>query len=162
MKTIAFRIAATSGAFVGLAILAITGIRLISDGPVAMLPGGPMSGPLVTTSFPGFDNPSGERIELQVDGWRPSSRTVLGFLHNGHLYVPSVRAEDKWWPEQVLDNPDVLVRHRGKLYPRRAKRVTDPLLIAHLRQAMASAESLASTPEMIAADTTWYFQLDPR
>ena len=162
IKTIAMKIAVTIGALFTLVVIAIAGIRLASDGPVAMLPGGPMSGVLATDSFPEIDNAVGERIELQVNGWYPSSRTVLGFMHDGNLYVPSVQAEKKWWPKQVLEDPEVLVRRQGTLYPRTARRITDPLLISQLREAISNAETLASSPEMMTAETTWYFRLDHR
>jgi hypothetical protein len=100
--------------------------------------------------FPGFDNPSGELIELGVDGRRRSSRTVLGVLYDGDLYVPLVQAQSKWWPEQALRHSDVIVHHRGHLYPRRATRVTDLPMISRLHQQIAGAEILAATPEMFA------------
>ena len=161
MKSILVRLVSAFALLVALAIFAVGGIRIFSDGPIAMFPGGPLSGLTASEPFPGFEGSSGGQIELEVKGWRPSSRTVLGFTFEGNLYVPSVRAESKWWPEQVLANPVVIVRHHGRLYPRRASRVTDPRLIPFLRETIANAETLASTPEMIAADTTWYFRLDP-
>jgi hypothetical protein len=109
----------------------------------------------------GFGGRSSDFVELQVDGWRPSSRTVIGFLHNGELYVPSVRGESKWWPQQVLEKPEVLVRYRGSLYPRRASRITDPALILQLREATAEVNTLVSTSAMFTADTTWFFKLEP-
>ena len=160
MRTKAFRVAIGIGVAIALAGVTVAGIRLFSDGPVAMLPGGPMSGQLASGSFPGFEQPPGGLIELQVEGWRPSSRTVIGFLHEGNLYVPAVRAESKMWPERVLANSNVIVRHRGDLYERRAKRVTDSELISRLREAASDTGRL--TPEMFVADTTWYFRLDPR
>ena len=160
MRTKAFRVAIGIGVAIVLAGVTVAGIRLFSDGPVAMLPGGPMSGQLASGSFSGFEQPPGGLIELQVEGWRPTSRTVIGFLHEGNLYVPAVRAESKMWPELVLANSDVTVRHRGNLYERRAKRIMDSELISRLRETAPGTGRL--TPEMFAADTTWYFRLDPR
>ena len=161
MKKVVLRLAAGLGITLAAAALVVVGIRLFSDGPVAILPGGPMSGSMTLKSFPGFGAQSSDFIELQVEGWRPSSRTVIGFLYNKDLYSPSVQAESKWWPHQVLDNPEVIVRYQGVLYPRRASRITDSALILELREATADAETLVSTPEMFTADTTWFFRLDP-
>ncbi len=158
LKTIVLRGAVGLGAAVVVAALALAGIRFFSDGPIAALPGGPMTGLHASGPFPEFDPPPGGLIELQVEGWRPSSRTVIGFLHDGKLYVPAVRAESKWWPKQVLEKPDVVVRHMGSLYKRRASRVTDPLVMSSLRETVAATERL--TPEMFTAQTTWYFRLD--
>jgi hypothetical protein len=159
LKTIVLRGAVGLAAAIAVAGLTLAGIRFFSDGPIAALPGGPMSGLHASGPFPEFDPPPGGLIELQVDGWRPSSRTVIGFLHRGNLYAPAVGAENKWWPKQVLENPDVIVRHMGSLYKRRASRVTDPLLISSLRETVAATERL--TPEIFSAQTTWYFRLDP-
>ncbi len=159
LRTIVLRGAVGLGAAIVVVVLALTGIRFLSDGPIAALPGGPMSGLHASGHFPEFDPPPGGLIELQVEGWRPSSRTVIGFLHDGNLYVPAVRAESKRWPKQVLENPDVIVRYMGSLYKRRASRVTDPLLISSIRETVAATERL--TPEIFTAQTTWYFRLDP-
>jgi len=156
------RLAAALGLLIASVAAFVVGVRLFADGPIAMLPGGPMSGSVTAERFPGFDNPAGERIELEISGWRRSSRTVLGFLYDGDLYIPSVQAESKWWPAQVLESPDVVVRHRGDLYPRVAVRVSDPELIGGLQEVLAGAETLASTPDMFTAESTWYFRLDPR
>ena len=161
MKKVVLRLAAGSGITLAIAALVVVGVRFFSDGPVAILPGGPMSGTVSFENFPGFGNRSSDFIELQVEGWRPSSRTVIGFLHTENLYIPSVRAESKWWPQRVLNEPQVIVRYRGILYQRRAARITDSALILQLRKAAAEVETLVSTPEMFTADTTWFFRLEP-
>jgi hypothetical protein len=155
------RLAVGLGSILGIAVVIVVGIRLFSDGPVEILPGGPMSGTVSFKNFPGFGDRSSDFIELQVEGWRPSSRTVIGFLHTGNLYIPSVRAESKSWPQRVLNEPQVIVRYHGILYPRKASRITEPELILQLRKATAEVETLVSTPEMFTADTTWFFRLEP-
>jgi hypothetical protein len=52
MRTKAFRVAIGIGVAIALVGVTVAGIRLFSDGPVAMLPGGPMSGQLSSGSFP--------------------------------------------------------------------------------------------------------------
>jgi len=161
MKKLLLRLVVGLGSVLGIAVVIVVGIRLFSDGPVEILPGGPMSGTVSVENFPGFGNQSSDFIELQVEGWRPSSRTVIGFLHTKNLYVPSVRAKSKSWPQSVLNEPRVIVRYRGILYPRIASRITDPELILQLRKTTSEVETLVSTPEMFTADTTWFFRLEP-
>ena len=161
IKKVVLGIAVGLGTILVIAAVIVGGIRLFSDGPVEVLPGGPMSGTVSLENFPGFGNRSSDFIELQVKGWRPSSRTVIGFLYTEDLYIPSVRAESKWWPQRVLSEPKVAVRYRGILYPRRASRITDPTLILQLRKVAAEVETLVSTPDMFTADTTWFFRLEP-
>jgi hypothetical protein len=161
IKKVVLRLAIGLGSILGIVVVIVGGIRLFSDGPIEMLPGGKMSGTVSLESFPEFDNRSNDFIELQVEGWRPSSRTVIGFLHAENLYIPSVQAESKLWPQSVLNKPEVVVRYRGILYPRKASRITDPTLIFQLRKAAAELETVVSTPELFAADTTWFFRLEP-
>ena len=160
MKKVVLRIAAGVGIALTLAIGTIAGIRIFSDGPIEMLPGSTMSGTSSLGFFPGFGDQTSDFIELQVNGWVPSSRTVIGFVLDDNLYIPSVRAGSKWWPEEVLNNPEVIVRYRGILYPRRANRITDPARIRHLRTAVVEAETLVSAPEMFMEETTWFFRLE--
>ena len=161
MKKVALKIAVGVGIVLILAISTVACIRLFSDGPIEMLPGGTMSGTKSLEGFQGFGNQTSDFIELQVNGWIPSSRTVIGFLFDENLYIPSVRAENKWWPKDVINNPDVIVRYQGVLYPRKAIRVTDPERIIKLRATVVEAETLVSAPEMFMEETTWYFRLEP-
>ena len=161
MKKVAVRVAVGVGIALVLVVTTIAGIRLFSDGPIEMLPGGAMSGTRSLGGFPGFGDQTSDFIELQVNGWVPSSRTVIGFLFDENLYIPSVRAESKWWPEEVLNDPEVIVRYRGILYTRRAIRITDPARILQLHAKVVDAETLVSAPEMFMEKTTWFFRLQP-
>ena len=161
MKKVAVRIAVGVGIALVLAIATIAGIRIFSDGPIEMLPGSTMSGTSSLGGFPGFGDRTSDFIELQVNSWLPSSRTVIGFLFDENLYIPSVRADSKWWPKEVLEDPDVIVRYRGILYPRRATRITDPARIQQLHATVVEAESLVSAPDMFTEKTTWFFKLQP-
>jgi hypothetical protein len=148
-------------ALILLTTIGVAGIRFFSDGPIAVLPGGPMSGEVATSDFPGFGDQAGGVLEFQVSGWRPSSRTVIGMMVDGDLYIPAVAAERKWWPAQALADPNVIIRHNGVLYPRTAARVTDPDLMARLRDIARNSDT-ALPPETMAAETTWFFNLAPR
>ena len=161
MKKVGLKIVVGVGIALVLVVATIAGIRLISDGPIEMLPGGAMSGTKSLGGFPGFGDQTSDFIELQVNGGLPSSRTVIGFLFDENLYIPSVRAESKWWPKEVLNNPEVIVRYRGILYPRRAIRITDPARILQLHATVVEAETLVSAPEMFIEKTTWFFRLQP-
>jgi hypothetical protein len=161
MRKVALKIVVGVAIALVLAVATIAGIRLFSDGPIEMVPGGPMSGTRSLEDFPGFGDETSDFIELQVNGWIPSSRTVIGFLFDKSLYIPSVRAESKWWPSEVLNNPKVIVRLRGVLYPRTAIRVTDPARILQLQATVVEAETLVSAPEMFKEETTWFFRLEP-
>lgn len=144
--------------FVGL--IALAGVGALAarfhDGPLGPFPGGKLSGTVVTDPPRWSAILAGvSRLELEVNPSHPRSITTSYLLHDDALYVPSVMAARKSWPQQVLADDRVVLRIGGKLYERRAVRVTDP---AELR-----AVTGASDPDVpVDALSTWYFRIDPR
>jgi len=92
---------------------------------------------------------SGERVETKVTDWSfsdefneifvqtnpwygiPFSVTVVVASTGNKVYVPSIYAEpadfpgSKYWNNVIADSPDVVLKMGDKLYPRRARLVTD-------------------------------------
>jgi hypothetical protein len=102
-----------------LPIFAYYGVRL-HDGPVGMIPGGPLeAGEVVREPIADweFAKDAGE-IELQLDSQR-QSRTVWFFVLDGQGYVPCSLAfpPGKIWHRQALVNGAARLRIEGKLYP---------------------------------------------
>ena len=98
-------------------------------------------------------------VEIEVDPAAPRSLTTSFLVRDGVLYVPSMFAAHKRWPKLVLADGRVVLRVHGKLYERRAVRVTDPVEIRALVRAWHP-----ETPEDIDVGTlsTWYFRMEPR
>ena len=69
--------------------------------------------------------------------------------------VEAIRSDDvalmkfafKWLRFSLFNEPLIEVRKEA---------------LERKQEALAGAEMLASTPQMLAADSTWYFRLDPR
>ena len=131
------------------------------DGPLGPFPGGPMSGEIVREPVTDWSSvlAGTSRLELQVDPAHPRSLTTTYILHDGALYVPSVFAAHKTWPAHVMADGRVVVRVHGRLYERRAVRVTDPAEIRALAR-----EWDPKTPDDLDVGTlsTWYFRLESR
>ncbi|HEY2388825.1 MAG TPA: hypothetical protein VGK30_17855 [Candidatus Binatia bacterium] len=131
------------------------------DGPLGPFPGGPMRGETVREPVADWSSvlAGTSRLELQVDPRHPRSVTTTYILHDGALYVPSVLAARKSWPAHVMADGRVVVRVHGRLYERRAVRVTDPAEIRALAR-----EWDPKTPDDLDVGTlsTWYFRLEPR
>jgi hypothetical protein len=85
--------------------------------------------------------------------------TTSYLLHDGTLYVPSMFAARKSWPQQVLADGRVVLRIGGKLYEGRAVRVTDPAEVDPLVRSFDQSAAPASDPTTL---STWYFRIDPR
>jgi hypothetical protein len=146
-----------AGSLVAIVLLLFL-VRKFSDGPLGPIPGGPMSGDTAEDLTIQFDHPIG-LIELQVNPESPRSITVGALPYRTELYVPAIFAERKSWPAEVSGDPHVVVRWKGKLYPRIAVRVRDSELLAELRQTIAAADTNSGS-KLLMAPTTWYFRLD--
>jgi hypothetical protein len=143
------------------AVAVLAAVARFHDGPLGPFPGGPMTGETVrepvTDWAPVLAGTS--RLELEVNPTAPRSVTTTYILHDGALYVPSVLAARKHWPAEVMTDGRVVVRVHGRLYERRAVRVTDPTEIRSLAR-----EWDPKTPDDLDVGTlsTWYFRLEPR
>ena len=147
---------------IGLAIAFVVGVRF-SDGPLGPFPGGALvAGPMSAEAEIdwSFAAPIGE-IEFQL--LEPArSRTVWLVVHEGELYIPCAFPGFRFWkqwPHEALEDGRALVRIDGTLYPRRAMRVDDPMLIETLTSlALEKYEALEGASDR----EIWYFRMDPR
>src|SRR5262245_47927119 len=138
---------------IALVLGAVLAIGRFADGPVAMLPGGPLrSGELVTDPNVDWAAVLGEGVLVELQLLEPPrSRTTGVLLRDGQIYVPCdlgymwgrfsgrrrfishVLYTFKRWHEDALRDGRALLRIGDKLYERQAMRVTDPALEAALR-----------------------------
>jgi hypothetical protein len=131
-----------------------------SDGPIGPLPGGKLHGPVAREPVTDWSPvvAGAGHLELEVDPAHPRSITTSYIVHDGKLYVPSMFAAHKRWPQHVLADDRVVLRIGGKLYERRAVRVTDPAELRPLVRAHDGATDGADPRAL----STWYFRIDPR
>ena len=138
-----------------------------ADGPVGILPGGPLvAGPLVTETEVDFSFAEDVReIEFQLLD-PPRSRTVWIVVLDGELFIPCGFLGVplfKQWPHEALEDGRALLRIEGKRYERSAERVMEPELFRRLAAMNAEKYGL---PEPAAADPetapTWFFRMAPR
>lgn len=141
-------------------IAVIAALARYSDGPIGPFPGGKLSGPLVSEPVADWAAilAGVPRLEVEVNPAHPRSVTTSYLLHDGRLYVPSMFAARKTWPQEAIADDRVVLRIGGKLYERRAVRVTDP---SELRPLVRSFDSAAPTDADATALSTWYFRIDP-
>ena len=97
-------------------LLVLATVARFLDGPVALFPGGALrSGELVERPPHDWSFASeAVRIELEVHPEAPRSITTSSVVHEGALYVPSMLAERKRWPRQVVAAGRVGGRVRGR------------------------------------------------
>lgn len=146
-------------AILGLLVL-VGGIAFgarFADGPVAMLPGGPLSsGEWVEERDVDWTFASDvQEIELQSGG---RSRTTWVLVLDGEAYVPASLSfpPGKSWHREALTDPAAVVRVEGKRYRRSLAKVEDPELEARLGEAV-----LAKYTPPPGGGGAWFFHLAP-
>ncbi len=156
-------------------LLLLIGILFVaarsSDGPLALMAGGPFtSGELVTGPEPDWSAVRDvQEVEFQL--LEPArSRTTWILYHDGKAYIPSGYMTTWWgklwkqWPHEAEKDPRILLRVGDKLYERKLVRIQDgpavaPLL-AELSRKYVKGTDIPS--EAVTSGYLWLFELAPR
>jgi hypothetical protein len=149
-----------------LALAATFALRVVahfSGGPLGIVPGGRLDGPLADDQSPDWSfTDHVQTIQVEVDPDDPLSVTTWVFTLDGRLYVAADFFNPfKRWPHRALADPRVRLRIDGRIYERLAVRVTDPATIARLRRAIAVKYDIADGGIASRVDV-WFFRMDPR
>ena len=92
--------------------------------PVWRIPGGRLYGEVVTEPVADWSFTAGvTTVALETRPGFPHSITVVCFMHEGGLYLPSFNVSTKKWPEFVRQNPNVRLKIAGSIYPGYVERV---------------------------------------
>jgi len=131
------------------------------DGPVSMIPGGPLvSGELVSSPVRnwGFAR-SVETIELQLAG-ETTSRTTWILVNNAEAYIPCSLGfpPGKSWHLRADREGRAIVRILGKRYPVTLTRLGDAMLESELKAIVSS--KYGGGPSSDAG--VWFFAIDSR
>ena len=157
------------GAVLLLLVLVMIGARF-SDGPVAIIPGGPLvAGELYTGPEPDwtFARDLAE-MEFQLVE-PPQSRTIWLQVHDKKLYVVSGYMNSpvgkiwKEWPEHALKDGRAVIRIDGKRYERNVVRILDDRPVLEGIAAEIQRKYAAGfTADSAATGDAWFFALEPR
>jgi len=170
MKTV-FRIV---GGLIALLLVAIVGLLVaarFSDGPLAIVAGGPFtSGTLASGPEPDWSFVHDVQ-EVQFQLLEPArSRTTWIVDHDGKAYIPSGYMTTWWgklwkqWPHEAEKDPRILLRIGDSIYERKLVRVQDGPVVAPLL-AELSRKYLGGQPippEAVSSGYLWLFELAPR
>ncbi|MBW2498734.1 MAG: hypothetical protein JRF61_15770 [Deltaproteobacteria bacterium] len=151
----------------------VVGARF-GDGPLAIIPGGPLeSGELYTGPEPDWtfarDIPE---MEFQLVE-PPTSRTIWLQVVDGKLYAVSGYMNStvgklwKHWPYQAEKDPRAVIRIDGRRYERKLVRLgpEHPALeaiLAEVARKYGAPMDPAQAPEIAAAGDAWFYALEPR
>jgi hypothetical protein len=154
---------------VSIAVLVVA--ARFSDGPLAIVAGGPFkSGTVVDGPEPDWSFVHDVReVEFQLLE-PPRSRTTWILDHEGKAYIPSGYMTTWWgklwkqWPHEAEKDPRILLRIDGKLYERTLVRVQNgPVvapLLAELSRKYAGGREIPM--DAMTSGYLWLFELAPR
>lgn len=152
----------TIAALVGLVALLLGGLLIYvpyHDGPIAMIPGGPLeSGELIIEKVTEWSFVAGvETIEMQLIADDNRSRTTWILYHEGAAYIPVTLGfpPGKSWHYVAEEKGDAVVRIAGKRYPVNLTKVEGEEWMATMNRV-----NRAKYPPAPGSDQgSWYFML---
>ena len=160
------------GAF-GAVVLSLVALAIgarFGDGPIAILPGGPLeSGELVTGTEPDWTF-ARDTMEMELQLVEPPrSRTIWLQVHDKKLYVVSGYMNTpigkiwKKWPAQALKDGRALIRIDGNRYERELVRIlNDRPLLEAIAAEVNRKYGAPLTADMAKSGDAWFFALEPR
>ncbi|MCH7803301.1 MAG: hypothetical protein IH937_04390 [Acidobacteria bacterium] len=138
-------------------------VLLFRTEPLAIIPGGRLSGEEVTVPVTDWSfTEQYTTVTLEVRSSDPYSVNTSSLLHDGVLYVPSGRGGESRWAQFLLQDSNMRLRVGHKLYKVRATRVINPMLIRELYEVWGQRypSQAGRTAEEIAQ--LWFFRIDAR
>ncbi|MCH7707157.1 MAG: hypothetical protein IH884_01625 [Myxococcales bacterium] len=133
-----------------------------ADGPIGPFPGGTLRrGEIVEGEISDWSFVRRvSTIELQTNDPLLARRTWI-IYHRGAVFVPCMFPQFQSWPHDLLLDDSVVLRIKGKLYKRSARRISNPVLIAVLDAEMYKKYG-RSWAEDGDDSNLWFFRMDPR
>jgi len=143
-------------------VTAVIEIAKFHDGPLGMIPGGPLEAGEMVVQAPADWNfaKDVQEIEMQLANEK-TSRTTWILVKDGVAYIPcSLKfPPGKRWHKAADVNGDAIVRIDGKRYPVTLTRVKDDALATEVgKVAVAKYPAAARSGE----GGAWFFQIAPR
>jgi hypothetical protein len=158
------RILRIFGGIVAALLLCVAGMFVTArflDGPLAIIPGGPLSsGELVSSPIRDWNfAESVETIELQLAEDR-TSRTTWILVSDGRAFIPcSLRfPPGKNWHFRADRDGRAVIRVLGKRYPVTLKRLNNSTLQSKLKAIVSAKYSVGSRSDA----GVWFFAIESR
>lgn len=157
------------GIVVLLVLLLVVGPRF-ADGPLAIIPGGPLeAGELVTGPEPDWTF-ARDIMEMEFQLVEPpQSRTIWLQVHDKKLYAVSGYMNSalgkiwKQWPARALKDGRAVIRIDGRRYERRLVRILDDRAVLEGIAVEVNRKYGASLKaDMAASGDAWFFAMEPR
>ena len=138
-------------------------VLLFRTEPLAIIPGGRLSGEEVTVPVTDWSfTEQYTTVTLEVRASDPYSVNTSSLFHDGVLYVPSGFGGESRWAQFLLQDSNMRLRVGQKLYKVRATREINPMLVRELYEEWVQRYpgQAGKTAEEIAQ--VWFFRIDAR
>ena len=158
---------------VGVALIAVVALVIgarFGDGPIAIIPGGPLeSGEAATGAEPDWTF-ARDIMEMEFQLVEPPrSRTIWLQVHDKRLYIVSAYMNSmlgqiwKQWPAQAAQDGRAVIRIDGKRYERQLVRILDDRPVLEAIAAEVNRKyGAALSADMAESGDVWFFALEPR
>ncbi len=158
---------------IGVALVAVVALVVgarFADGPLAIIPGGPLeSGDRVTGPEPDWTF-ARDIMDMEVQLLEPPrSRTTWLQVYDKKLYIVSGYMSStlgkiwKQWPAQAVEDGRAVIRIDGKRYERQLVRILDDRTLLEAIAAEVNRKYGAGlSADMAASGNTWFFAVGPR
>lgn len=141
-------------------------IGLLACGPIGPLPGGALRGEVVSGPVDDWSFTADvETVQLETRPSDPYSVNTWIYGEGDRLYVPTSlilgasEPTERQWVRNVIEDDRVRLRIDGRIYERRAVRVTDAAELAEARDHLLAKYDVEADEHSAAA---WIFRLEDR
>jgi hypothetical protein len=140
-------------------------VGLVGSDPCGPIPGGALSGELVTEPVSDWSFVDEQRhCQVEVRPSDPYSVTTYCFGNGDSLYVPAIMGESKRWTKLAVAEPDALIRVGERIYPVHFERLTDEADRRAAAEAGYRHHHHGEEPpeDLEVDDDRWYFRVTSR
>jgi len=148
--------------FVALPVLLLASGLLVTTGcgPVWMLPGGSLAGPVEPAPEDWSFSDATDVVQLETRPEDPYSVNIWGVGIGKHFYVAAGEASSSAWAANLSEAPDVRLKIGESVYELRAVRVEDAVEIEACLAALKRKYDFEPKPEQRSSAAV--FRLEPR
>lgn len=141
-------------------LVSVAILSLIGCEPIAIIPGGELSGEVaaVPPSWSVMD--ATETVQLETRPADPYSINIWAVGIGQDLYVAAGAGKDARWTDYIAENPDVRLRLANSIFELRATRVLDAAERLRVVDKYASKYDLDINDNFV--EDAWLYRLDPR
>lgn len=141
-------------------LVSVALLSLIGCEPIAIIPGGELSGEVVAVPPSWSVMGATKTVQLETRPADPYSINIWAVGIGQDLYVAAGAGKDVRWTAYIAENPDVRLRLASSIFELRATRVLDEAERLRVVNKYARKYDLDINDNFV--EDAWLYRLDPR